>query len=93
MRQYAYLVVNPIMVNHFASPFSLLPVSRASDSMMDPTGSEVLMLLWARLGLVCCLVVRVATCGCLLLRYFSGVVLHPRASEFLNAWILSSLHH
>ena len=37
MRQSAYLVFNPIMVNNFASLFNCTPVGRASDSMMAPT--------------------------------------------------------
>ena len=37
MRQSAYLVFNPIMVNNFASLFNCSPVGRASDSMMAPT--------------------------------------------------------
>ena len=34
MRQSAYLVVNPITVNNFASLFNYTPIGRASDSMM-----------------------------------------------------------
>ena len=37
MRQSAYLVFNPIMVNNFASLFNCKSVGRASDSMMAPT--------------------------------------------------------
>ena len=37
MRQFAYLVFNPITVNNFASLFNCTPVDRASDSMMAPT--------------------------------------------------------
>ena len=37
MRQYACLVINPIMVDSFASLFNCTPVGRASDSMMGPT--------------------------------------------------------
>ena len=36
MRQSACLVVNPIMVNNFASLFNCTPVGRASDTMMAP---------------------------------------------------------
>ena len=37
MRQSACLVVNPIMVNNFASLFNCMPVGQASDSMKGPT--------------------------------------------------------
>ena len=37
MRQSAYLVVNPITINNFASLFNCTPVGRASDSVMTPT--------------------------------------------------------
>ena len=37
MRQSACLVVNPITVNNFASIFTCMPVSRASDAIMAPT--------------------------------------------------------
>ena len=36
MRQSACLVVNPIMVNNFASLFNCMPVGQASDSMNGP---------------------------------------------------------
>ena len=37
MRQSAYLVFNPIMVDNYAAFFNCTPVGRASDSMMAPT--------------------------------------------------------
>ena len=37
MRQSACLVINPIIVEHFATLFNCTPVDRASDSMMVPT--------------------------------------------------------
>ena len=37
MRQSAYLVINPIMVDSFASLFNCKPVGRASDSMLSQT--------------------------------------------------------
>ena len=37
MRQSACLVLNPIMVNNFASIFNCTAVGRASDTMMAPT--------------------------------------------------------
>ena len=37
MRQSAYLVLNPLTVNNFATLFNCTPVGRASDSMMAPT--------------------------------------------------------
>ena len=37
MRQSACLVIDPIMVDNFASLFNCTPVDRASDSMMAPT--------------------------------------------------------
>ena len=37
MPQYAYLVINPIMVDGFAALFNCTPVDRASDSMMVST--------------------------------------------------------
>ena len=39
MRQSAYLVINPITVDGFASLFNCTPVGRASDSVMGPTYS------------------------------------------------------
>ena len=36
-RQSAYLVINPITIDSFASLFNCTPVGRASDSMMGPT--------------------------------------------------------
>ena len=37
LRQSAYLVINPIMIDGFAALFNCTPVDRASDSMMVPT--------------------------------------------------------
>ena len=37
MRQSACLVINPITVDGYATPFNCMPVDRASDSMMAPT--------------------------------------------------------
>ena len=37
MRQSAYLLINPITVDGYASLFNCTPVCRASDSMMAPT--------------------------------------------------------
>ena len=37
MRQSAFLVINPIMVDNYAAFFNCTPVGRASDSMMAPT--------------------------------------------------------
>ena len=37
MRQSAYLVVNPVTVDNFATLFNCMPVDRASNSMMAPT--------------------------------------------------------
>ena len=37
MRQSACLVINPIMVDGYATLFNCRPVDRASDSMMAPT--------------------------------------------------------
>ena len=37
MRQSAYLVFNPIMVNNYVAFFNCTPVGPASDSMMAPT--------------------------------------------------------
>ena len=37
MRQSAFLVFNPIMVDNYAAFFNCTPVGRASDSMMAPT--------------------------------------------------------
>ena len=37
MRQSAFLVFNPIMVDNYAAFFDCTPVGRASDSMMAPT--------------------------------------------------------
>ena len=39
MQQSACLVLNPIMVDNYASFFNCMPVGRASDSMMVPTKS------------------------------------------------------
>ena len=39
MRQSAYLVINPIKVDCYASLFNCTSVDRASDSMMAPTKS------------------------------------------------------
>ena len=37
IRQSACLVIYPITVDSFASPFNCTPIGRASDSMMGPT--------------------------------------------------------
>ena len=37
MRQFAYLVINPITDDCYATLFNCTPVDRASDSMMAPT--------------------------------------------------------
>ena len=37
MRQFTFLVINPITVNSFAALFNCTPVDRAPDSMMAST--------------------------------------------------------
>ena len=37
MRQYACIVINPIMVDNFAVLLNCAPLDRASDSLMAPT--------------------------------------------------------
>ena len=48
MRQSAYLVVNPITVNNFASLFNCTPV----DSVLGPTSSKLCYFSWLGLDLV-----------------------------------------
>ena len=43
MRQSACLVFNPITVDNFAALFSCTSVDRASDSMMAPTGAQLMI--------------------------------------------------
>ena len=78
MRQSAWLVINPITVNSFASLFICTRVGRATDSMMDTTLSLLIYL--SRLGLV--LVLSVAWSFGVQLEVFfcsgiSAVFLHP----------------
>ena len=47
MRQSAYLVVNPVMADNYASFFNCTPMSRASDSTFAPTLSYSLKLVGA----------------------------------------------
>ena len=87
MRQSACLVFNPITVNNFASLFNCTPVARVSDSMIAPTWSYFLIIVYlftllilvglGRSFFVCCLAHRGSTVGFLLLQYSSGVVQQP----------------
>ena len=59
-RQSAYLAINPITVDSFASLFGCTHVGRASDSVIGPTLKlvDLFMLIWTVLSLICCLDIR-----------------------------------
>ena len=75
MRQSACLVINSITVYSFA--FHCWPCIRVNDR---PTIRLVglFKMVGTGLSLVCCLVIRGSTGVICLLRYFSGIVSHPR---------------
>ena len=58
MRQYAYLIFNPIMVENYAAFFNSTPVGQASASMMTSTfswlGPELFVLLLGPLVIFFC---------------------------------------
>ena len=97
MRQSACLVINPITVDSFVSFFNCTPVGRTSDNGgPNIKHVDLFKLDGTRLSLVCCLVIWGSAGGFLLLRYFSGVVLQPRAlqvSQFVSVESSSLTHH
>ena len=81
------------MTDSFASLFNCSPVGRPPDSVIGPT---LFKLVWARLSIICCLVLRGSIGGFLLLRYFSGVVSHPglfQVSKYVSVESPSLSHH
>ena len=93
MRQSAYLVVNQIMVNIFASLFNSITAGLASDSIMG----FVFQLIRTGVSLVCYLVIRCSTGGFLFLRFFFSVVVsHPmdlQVSRYVVSYESSYLTH
>ena len=94
MQHSAYLVINTITIDSFASPFNCTPVSCESDLMMDPILSYLIYLSW----LVPHLVLSVTwSFGIQLVVFFCSVVsvvlFHTRGfSRCHNTLFLSSPH-
>ena len=96
MRQSACLVINPVMVDIFASLFLLhagWSCIRPSD---EPNIKLVDLLVGTGLSLVCCLIILGSTGVFLLLLYFSGIAAHPgvpQMSQYVSVESSPLTHH
>ena len=79
MRQTACSVVNPIMVNNFASLFNCTPTHNRLN--VGPDIQLFILVGWGWSFFVRCLAHRGSTVGFLLLQCSSGVVRHPQGSD------------